>query len=97
MEDLGNPGNGEGSLRFRLPNALRNTQLSADTASQLTFVWLYPYTSFKFIHGLVASLLQEKNSRLSEVKGQKSHLYDLYITAFLTEPHSHEIYIKTQI
>lgn len=45
----------------------------------------------------MVSLLQEKKSGLSEVKGQKCHLYDLYITAFLPEPHSYEIYIKTQI
>lgn len=43
------------------------------------------------------SFLQEKNSGLSEVKGQKSHLYDIYITAFLPELHPYEIYIKTQI
>jgi len=45
----------------------------------------------------VVSFLQEKNSGLSEVKGQTSHLYDRYITAFLPEPHSYESCIKTQI
>lgn len=43
------------------------------------------------------SFLQEKNSGLSEVKGQKSHPNDIYITAFLPELNPYEIYIKTQI